>query len=107
VDEVADKFHSSFGVLVANMWRLDDSVKAGIGFHHEPLEAPEEHRRLVRAVQVAHRVVHVVEQERLGIDFGGRELLCEMVSDFDFVPNEALQKAYTIFDEVEGEMDFE
>ncbi len=58
VRRVIERTHSAFGVLVADSWKLDESVAAGIGFHHAPTHAPAMHKSVASIVHAAHIAAH-------------------------------------------------
>ena len=45
--------HSEAGMILATVWRLPQILRNVIRYHHEPSEAPEEHRSLCIIVQAA------------------------------------------------------
>jgi HD-like signal output (HDOD) protein len=48
--------HTQFGAGLCESWKFPPALTATTRFHHEPWEAPAEHRRLVSIVHVADRV---------------------------------------------------
>lgn len=48
--------HQQLGILIAQRWRLPREVVTAIGYHHSPLEAPD-NREVVALVYVANRMV--------------------------------------------------
>ncbi len=65
--EVLGFDHAALGQLVAAQWNLPAHLAAAVGFHHDPLEAPEEHRALVCAVAVANSLCHRQDVTPLGV----------------------------------------
>ncbi len=57
--------HQDFGIGLCNRWKFPVAFKSVTGFHHNPLEAPEEFRKLTAVVAVADRLA-------AQIDFGFR-----------------------------------
>lgn len=77
--EIYELHHGEIGGLVANHWNLPESVIAGIRFHHDPSEAPEEFRSLCEQVALADQVARTVsagdgESEHLGLEELGERL---------------------------------
>lgn len=57
--------HQDFGIGLCNRWKFPAAFKSVTGYHHNPLESPEEHRKLAAVVAVADRLA-------AQIDFGFR-----------------------------------
>ncbi len=51
--EVLGTDHCAVGSLLAEHWRLPESLQAGIAYHHRPREAPEEWRATTVAIHMA------------------------------------------------------
>ena len=75
--EVSDKEHPDFvaverekigtdhchvGSVLASKWRLPVPLREAIQYHHSPMEASEEHRRLAFVVHVADRIAMLAGQ---------------------------------------------
>jgi len=56
-DRVFGADHQSFGSALCEKWKFPPSFAHVTGFHHNPLGAPEESRRLTCIVYVADRIV--------------------------------------------------
>ncbi len=67
VERLATTMHPSFGVLVSQSWQLGDEVAAVLGFHHDPMKAPEDYQRMVRIVRAANLAVYAVDAEKRGM----------------------------------------
>ena len=57
----SDAGHGRLGGLIARNWKLPTGIQAGIAYHHNPDEAPDEEGRIVAnlvalADVVAHRI---------------------------------------------------
>ena len=70
VEAIAAEVHASIGVLVAHAWKLGPEVAAGIGFHHDPAQAPPEYLETARQVEVANIATHTAVLSRQGQDCG-------------------------------------
>ena len=78
VEAIAAEVHASSGVLVAHAWKLGPEVAAGIGFHHDPAQAPPEYLETARQVEVANIATHTAVLSRQGQDCGGLMALLNM-----------------------------
>jgi len=50
--------HEEISGMIAKKWKFPDSLAAAIAHHHNPLEAPEQHRKLALAVRIADHSCH-------------------------------------------------
>jgi len=71
VERLCQEHHATIGVLVAIDWKLGVEVAGGIGFHHDPEQAPPEHQQTARQVHAANIATHTAELSRQGSDCGG------------------------------------
>jgi HD-like signal output (HDOD) protein len=104
VHMVADACHAPLGVLVAKMWRLDDMVATGVGYHHNPDMAPERMQRVARVVQAANIASHAAAEERAGRDCGGIDALRKLPG-LIFNPAKAIAKAHDCYNQVGAEVE--
>ncbi len=100
VQRIALEHHGSIGVLVAFDWKLGAAVAGGIGYHHDPLQAPEEHRIVARQVQIANIATHTAELSRQGTDCGGLLTLLEM-EGIQFDVGRTIGKAHEIMESLD------
>ena len=100
VERVGAQLHAAIGVLVAHAWRLGPEVAAGIGFHHDPSQAPAQFLETALQVQVANIATHTAMLSREGQDCGGLlELLNLEGIHFDVA--RTIGKAHEIIDGIE------
>jgi len=60
--------HQDFGLGLCQQWKFPETFGAVCGYHHNPLEAPETHRRLACLVHAADRIAaRVGNQFRLDL----------------------------------------
>lgn len=71
VERMCQEHHATIGVLVAIDWKLGVEVAGGIGYHHDPDQAPPEHQETARQVHAANIATHTAELSRQGSDCGG------------------------------------
>ena len=104
VEAIAAEVHASIGVLVAHAWKLGPEVAAGIGFHHDPAQAPPEYLETARQVEVANIATHTAVLSRQGQDCGGLMALLNMGGpQFDVA--RTIGKAHEILDGLETQAD--
>jgi len=104
VERIAREHHGSIGVLVAFDWKLGSEVSGGIGFHHDPDKAPEEHTRIARQIQVANIATHTAELSRKGTDCGGLLTLLN-VEGIQFDVGRTIGKAHEILESLDLQPD--
>jgi putative nucleotidyltransferase with HDIG domain len=46
--------HSEIGALIAEKWNFPEGLVAAIRYHHDPAQAPDEHRALIQTVYLAN-----------------------------------------------------
>ena len=91
-------------MLVAHAWKLGPEVAAGIGFHHDPAQAPPEYLETARQVEVANIATHTAVLSRQGQDCGGLMALLNMGGpQFDVA--RTIGKAHEILDGLETQAD--
>ncbi len=56
--------HAELGGKMATSWKFPPSLAGAIAWHHEPMQAPEEARKLALTVYLANQVVH---ERKIGI----------------------------------------
>ncbi len=71
VERICQEHHAAIGVLVAIDWKLGVQVAGGIGYYHDPDQAPAEHQETARQVQAANIAAHTARLSRSGNDCGG------------------------------------
>ncbi len=104
VEEIAAEVHSSIGVLVAHAWKLGPEVAAGIGFHHDPSQAPAAYLQTARQVEVANIATHTAVLSRQGQDAGGLMVLLNL-QGLQFDVARTIGKAHEILDGLENQVD--
>ncbi|MBZ0173386.1 MAG: HDOD domain-containing protein [Phycisphaerales bacterium] len=72
--------HEEFGRGLCSQWKFPASFAAVCGHHHNPLTAPEEHRRLVSLVTVADRVAATLG-ENYRLDLISTEIPGEVMNE--------------------------
>lgn len=100
VEDVATKLYPSIGVLVAHAWKLGPEVAAGIGFHHDPTQAPPQYQEVAMQVQVSNIATYTAEFSRHGQDCGGLLTLLA-VEGLQFDVARTIGKAHEIMDGME------
>ena len=88
--------HDEIGLWIADKWNLPPDIAAAIRFHHDNLEAPEEHRTLVNIIHLADYICitqglgdsgnpkpnyHTETRESLGLDLANIAPLMEQVEE--------------------------
>ena len=86
------------------MWRLDDMVATGVGYHHNPDLAPERMQRVARVVQAANIATHAAGEERAGRDCSGIDALRKLPG-LIFNPAKAIAKAHDCFNQIGAEVE--
>jgi HD-like signal output (HDOD) protein len=104
VDHIATEHHASIGVLVAHDWKLGPEVAAGIGYHHDPLQAPAQYQECAMQVQVANIATHTAELSRLGRDCGGLLALLDLPG-LNIDVARTIGKAHEVMDGLESQPD--
>ncbi len=99
VDQIVDMHHASLGVLVAQSWKLGDWISAGIAFHHDPTQAPEDQQDIAWTVHVANIATHTAEEARKGQECGGMMALLE-IDSFSFDVARTIEKAHSMFEQL-------
>jgi HD-like signal output (HDOD) protein len=97
VQRICLQQHAAIGVLVAYDWKLGPAVAGGIGYHHDPDQAPEDHVTIARQVQIANIAAHTAELSRKGTDCGGLLTLLEM-DGIHFDVGRTIGKAHEILE---------
>lgn len=89
--------HAALGGRMATSWKFPPSLAGAIAWHHEPMKAPEEARKLALTVHMANRVVH---ERKIGIqsDTNLGTIPDEIVAAFPLAP-EAVEQAITGLEE--------
>ena len=83
---VAGVNHAEIGALIAEKWNFPPVIASVIRFHHNPLAAPEEFKKLASIVYLsdllAHFSLHEIEYEQID---------SEILKQFDILSEEDLQ----------------
>ncbi|MBF0171580.1 MAG: HDOD domain-containing protein [Nitrospinae bacterium] len=89
--------HASLGGRMATSWKFPPSLAGAIAWHHEPLLAPDEARRLALTVHMANRTVH---DRKIGIqaDTNLGSIAGEIAAGFP-LDDQAVAKAVTGLEE--------
>ncbi len=61
--------HDKLGEMISSKWKFPESLSSGIGFHHNPSQAPEEHTKIATVVRISDITVHRL---KIGIQTGGK-----------------------------------
>jgi len=77
--------HAEVGALIARKWNFPEQLISAIRYHHEPSQAPPEHRDIVGCVYMAN-VVCDVERERIGFD----QINASVLKDFGITTEDQL-----------------
>ncbi len=100
VQSVGTALHASIGVMVAHAWKLGPEVAAGIGFHHDPAQAPPMYQATAMQVHVANIATHTAVLSRDGKDSGGLLALLAL-EGLRFDVARTIGKAHEILDGLE------
>jgi HD-like signal output (HDOD) protein len=57
---VVEQQHTAFGVMIVDAWKLDETVAAGMAWHHDPSKAPPQARHAAQVVNAAHIAAHAI-----------------------------------------------
>ena len=79
--------HAEVGALIARKWNFPEQLISAIRYHHEPSQAPPEHRDIVACVYMAN-VVCDVERERIGFD----QINSSVLKDFGITTEDQLAR---------------
>ena len=89
------------GVLVAIDWKLGVEVAGGIGYHHDPDQAPLEHQETARQIHAANIAAHTAELSRQGSDCGGLLTLLAL-EGVQFDVGRTIGKAHEVFESLDS-----
>ncbi|MBI5815301.1 MAG: HDOD domain-containing protein [Nitrospinae bacterium] len=59
--EMLGMSHGEISGIIAQKWKFPESLAAAIAFHHNPMEAPAEHRKLALTVRIADHCCHLLK----------------------------------------------
>jgi HD-like signal output (HDOD) protein len=104
VERIAAEHHASIGVLVAHDWKLGPEVAAGIGYYHDPFQAPIQYQETAMQVQVANIATHTAQLSRLGQDCGGLLALLDLPG-LNIDVARTIGKAHEVMDGLEAHPD--
>lgn len=97
VHQVIHEHHAGVGVLVGAAWCMDNSVAAGLGFHHDPGKAPPSHRKLAWFIRISDIISHTAWHQRLGNSVPGLQAI-SAVPGLKLNMDDALQQAHDALD---------
>lgn len=68
--------HATLTKLLCEKWNFPKTVSGGLGFHHDPLKAPTNMKKIAAAVYIANAVVH---EKKLGFMYPRTEKLTDEI----------------------------
>ncbi len=101
VERMCQEHHAAIGVLVAIDWKLGVEVAGGIGYHHDPDQAPAEHQETARQIQAANIATHTAELSRRGNDCGGLLTLLSL-EGLQFDVGRTIGKAHEVLESLDA-----
>jgi HD-like signal output (HDOD) protein len=101
VERMCQDMHAAIGVLVAFDWKLGVEVAGGIGYHHDPDQAPLEHQGTARQIHAANIAAHTAELSRQGSDCGGLLTLLAL-EGIQFDVGRTIGKAHEVFESLDS-----
>ncbi|MBL0921772.1 MAG: GGDEF domain-containing protein [Phycisphaerales bacterium] len=82
--------HPDIGAMLAQRWKLPESLVAQIKYHERPTAAPVQHTRLIRCVGLANIAADLLSQVRPGENLARFNTYCDQWFDFPRDSAEAL-----------------
>jgi len=104
VERMCQEHHSAIGVMVALDWKLGVEIAGGIGYHHDPEQAPPEHQETARQIHAANIATHTAELSRQGSDCGGLLTLLAL-EGIQFDVGRTIGKAHEILESLDAQPD--
>lgn len=101
VERMCQEHHATIGVLVAIDWKLGVEVAGGIGYHHDPEQAPLEHQETARQIHAANIATHTAELSRHGSDCGGLLTLLSL-EGLQFDVGRTIGKAHEVLESLDA-----
>ena len=82
--------HAEVGALIARKWNFPEQLISAIRYHHQPTQAPAEHRDIVACVYMAN-IVCDLERDRIDFD----QIQSPVLKDFGITTAEQLSSIQT------------
>ncbi len=77
--------HAEVGALIAKKWNFPEQLVSAIRYHHDPTQAPPEHRDIAACVYLANIICNI-ERERVGFE----QIQLPVLKDFGITTEEQL-----------------
>jgi HD-like signal output (HDOD) protein len=101
VEQIANEYYATIGVLVARCWDLDPVITGAIAHHNSPNDANPESKKAAWMIYLANIIAHTAMAEAEGLDSDGREVL-EKMRGVRFNIEEAFDVAHDALSESEA-----